>query len=100
MTSRTSNVQRRTELDTFHSRWEVGHSMLDVGRSTLDVRSLPTHPPAQPMDWLMPYLPYVAAMGALLCGSAFFSASEAALFNLHRRDRLAFEHGNPAQRAA
>ncbi len=52
------------------------------------------------MEWIVPYLPYVAAMGALLCGSAFFSASEAALFNLRRRDRLAFEHGNPAQRAA
>ncbi len=52
------------------------------------------------MQWFVPYLPYVAAMGALLGCSAFFSASEAALFNLHRRDRLAFEHGNPSQRAA
>jgi CBS domain containing-hemolysin-like protein len=49
---------------------------------------------------IVPYLPYVVAMGALLCCSAFFSASEAALFNLHRRHRLAFEHGNPSQRAA
>src|SRR2546423_302428 len=48
----------------------------------------------------MPYLPYVAAMGALVCCSAYFSACEAALFNLHRRDRRAFAGGNPSQRAA
>ena len=39
-------------------------------------------------------------MAALLCFSGFFSASEAALFYLHRRDRGAFERGNRAQRAA
>lgn len=52
------------------------------------------------VQWLIPYLPYVVAMGVLLCCSGFFSASEAALFNLHRRDRQAFERGNPSQRAA
>jgi CBS domain containing-hemolysin-like protein len=49
--------------------------------------------------WFVPYLPFVAAMGVLLCCSAFFSASEAALFNLHRRDRRAFERGTASQRA-
>ncbi len=36
----------------------------------------------------------------LLGGSAFFSASEAALFYLNRRDRSAFANGNPAQQMA
>ena len=39
-------------------------------------------------------------MLVLLLGWAFFSASEAALFSLNRRDRRAFERGNRAERAA
>jgi len=39
-------------------------------------------------------------MAVLLCFSAFFSASEAALFYLHRRERRTFRKGNRAQRAA
>src|SRR5262245_3976743 len=39
-------------------------------------------------------------MGVLLGCSAFFSTCEAALFNLHRRDRRAFERGSASQRAA
>lgn len=39
-------------------------------------------------------------MAILLCASAFFSASEAALFYLSRRDRVAFETGRPAQQLA
>jgi CBS domain containing-hemolysin-like protein len=52
------------------------------------------------VQWFVPYLPYAVAMGALLGCSAFFSAAEAALFNLHRRDRLSFERGSRSQRAA
>jgi CBS domain containing-hemolysin-like protein len=43
---------------------------------------------------------FLIAMAALLCCSAFFSCSEAALFYLRRQDRRGFLSGNPAQRAA
>jgi putative hemolysin len=49
---------------------------------------------------LLEYVPWLLAMGVLLFWSAFFSASEAALFYLPRRDRRAFETGHAAQRVA
>src|SRR5690606_28847300 len=49
---------------------------------------------------LVDYAPWLLAMLLLLCGSAFFSASEAALFYLSRRERRAFANGNAAQQIA
>lgn len=46
------------------------------------------------------YIPWLLAMAALVCVSAFFSGSEAALFYLSRQDRQAFQAGNRAQRVA
>jgi hypothetical protein len=40
------------------------------------------------------YAPWLAVMGALLAASAFFSASEAALFYLSRPERLRLARGN------
>jgi putative hemolysin len=42
----------------------------------------------------------LAAMGVLICFSAFFSSSEASLFVLTRQDRLAFVGGNRSRRMA
>lgn len=42
----------------------------------------------------------LVAMAVLICFSAFFSGSEAALFYLQRADRFAFRAGNAAQRMA
>ncbi len=50
------------------------------------------------MNLFWQYTPLLAAMAVLLVGSAFFSASEAALFYLTRDDRERFVHGNRAQR--
>ncbi len=47
-----------------------------------------------------PWLPWLIAMGVLVCCSGFFSCSEAALFYLRRQDRRALQSGNPAQRIA
>lgn len=52
------------------------------------------------MNVLLENVPWLLAMGVLLFWSGLFSASEAALFYLSRRDRRAFETGNTAQRAA
>ncbi len=46
------------------------------------------------------YLPWLIAMGVLIGCSAFFSASEAALFFLSPADRLRLATGNRAQRMA
>lgn len=52
------------------------------------------------MDWLVEHVPWLAAMGALILVSAFFSSSEAALFYLNRQQRRRLAAGNPAQRLA
>ena len=52
------------------------------------------------LSLVVEYAPWLIAMALLLACSAFFSASEAALFYLSRRDRRAFEHGNAAQQMA
>ncbi len=53
------------------------------------------------MDDLLPMLlPWLVTMAVLLVCSAFFSASEAALFFLQPRDRRVLASGNPAQRMA
>ena len=52
------------------------------------------------MSSLLPYMPWLIAMGLLILFSAFFSASEAALFYLGRKDRSAMALGNRAQRMA
>lgn len=52
------------------------------------------------MHLLYEFAPHLASMGVLLCLSAFFSGSEAALFYLQRRDRDLFKNGNRAQRVA
>ncbi len=44
--------------------------------------------------------PWLVAMVLLVCCSAFFSCSEAALFYLRRQDRRRLRSGNPAQRIA
>jgi CBS domain containing-hemolysin-like protein len=49
---------------------------------------------------LIEYWPWVAAMGTLVLGSAFFSSSEAALFYLNRHERRRLAAGNRAQRIA
>ena len=53
-----------------------------------------------PVVLLFQYWPYFAAMAVLVACSAFFSCSEAALFYLPRRDRVAMRSGNTAQRVA
>ncbi len=52
------------------------------------------------MALFVDYAPWLLSMLLLLCGSAFFSASEAALFYLNRRDRRTFVDGNAAQQTA
>jgi putative hemolysin len=52
------------------------------------------------VEILVSLLPWLIAMGVLIGCSAFFSASEAALFFLPSRERRAFETGTAAQRAA
>ncbi len=52
------------------------------------------------MQWLIDLSAWLIPMAVLLCCSAFFSCSEAALFFLSRRDRRAFERGNSAQQIA
>jgi putative hemolysin len=49
---------------------------------------------------LIPYVPWLVAMGVLLLCSAFFSSSEAALFYLNRQERRRLATGNRAQRIA
>lgn len=49
---------------------------------------------------LLEQAPWLVAMAALTLASAFFSASEAALFSLNRNDRRKLAAGNPAQRLA
>ena len=50
-------------------------------------------------DWI-PLFPWLIAMGVLVCCSAFFSASEAALFCLRPSDRRELADGNASERAA
>ena len=52
------------------------------------------------MNALLQLLPWLAAMAVLMVCSAFFSASEAAMFYLRISDRRKLARGNPAQRAA
>ena len=52
------------------------------------------------MTVLMELLPWLAAMAVLIACSAFFSASEAALFYLRPQDRRVLSEGNRAQRVA
>ncbi len=52
------------------------------------------------MEILVSFLPWLIAMGVLIGCSAFFSASEAALFFLRNRDRRSFITGTTAQRTA
>ena len=49
---------------------------------------------------MLEILPWLVAMAALIGCSAFFSASEAALFSLRPLDRRLLAGGNPAQRTA
>lgn len=49
---------------------------------------------------LLPLAPWLVGMGFLICCSAFFSASEAALFYLRPSLRRQLENGNASQRAA
>lgn len=48
----------------------------------------------------LPLLPWLIAMGILICCSAFFSASEAALFFLRPSVRRRLKNGNASERAA
>ena len=52
------------------------------------------------VTWVIDHGGWLAAMAVLMLCSAFFSASEAALFYLNRRAKRAFETGNAAQRVA
>ncbi len=52
------------------------------------------------MDALLPYAPWLAAMALLMGASAFFSASEAALFYLTPQDRRRMAEGDRLRRAA
>ena len=52
------------------------------------------------MSQLLPYSPWLIAMGVLVLASAFFSASEAALFYLGHKDRDSMAAGNRAGRLA
>lgn len=49
---------------------------------------------------LLPLAPWLVGMGLLICCSAFFSASEAALFYLRPSVRRQLPEGNASQRAA
>ena len=49
---------------------------------------------------LFEILPWLIAMGLLIAGSAFFSASEAALFSLRQKDVRMLARGSHAQRLA
>ena len=49
---------------------------------------------------LLPLIPWLVAMAVLIFCSAFFSASEAALFYLRPSDRRQLKQGNGSQRAA
>jgi CBS domain containing-hemolysin-like protein len=51
------------------------------------------------MSWIS-FAPWLAVMGVLVAASAFFSASEAALFYLSRPERLRLARGNRGQRLA
>lgn len=50
------------------------------------------------MNLFLQFAPLLVAMAVLLVGSAFFSASEAALFYLTRDDRERFVHGTRSQK--
>ena len=52
------------------------------------------------ISYLLPLLPFLIAMLVLIASSAFFSASEAALFYLPPRDRRAMESGTRGEQAA
>ncbi len=52
------------------------------------------------MEFLWNNLPWLLAMLVLIGCSAFFSASEAALFSLQGPDRRSMEQGSPGERAA
>lgn len=52
------------------------------------------------MAILLELLPWLMAMAVLIVGSAFFSASEAAMFYLRAADRKKLTRGNAPQRAA
>lgn len=52
------------------------------------------------MDQLLPYSPWLIAMGILVLCSGFFSASEAALFYLGSKDRAEMAKGSRTQRMA
>ncbi len=52
------------------------------------------------MALLVEFAPWLLAMLMLLVGSAFFSASEAALFYLSHRERRALANGNTAEQIA
>ena len=49
---------------------------------------------------MLEFIPWLIAMVGLICCSAFFSASEAALFSLRPADRRVLAGGTTAQRAA
>jgi len=50
------------------------------------------------VDTILQFGPLLAAMAVLICASAFFSGSEAALFYLGREERQAMQSGGAAQR--
>lgn len=52
------------------------------------------------MEVLIAQTPWLIAMAGLIACSAFFSASETALFSLRERDRRLLSQGGPPQRAA
>ena len=52
------------------------------------------------MPVLLDNLPWILTMAVLIAGSAFFSASEAALFSLRQQDRRRLQKGSRSQRSA
>lgn len=52
------------------------------------------------LPMMIELVPWLLAMGLLICGCAFFSASEAALFFLTPQDQKLFAGGHRAQRIA
>ena len=52
------------------------------------------------MNGIVDAVPWFMAMAILICCSAFFSASEAALFSLRPKDRWALKTGNRSQQTA
>ncbi len=52
------------------------------------------------MDWWIGYIPWWIAMGGLLVGSGFFSASEAALFSLTPAQRRQLSQGSRREQRA